>query len=121
MDAVKFLEEAKRMCENHACCSDNGKECPIIHFRNGTCIGTIASITETDKFPEIVSAVEKWSETLKTRNSEFLKHYPNADVYESGIANICPKWIDNSYIPSAGCFDTDCYSCKVEYWMQAIE
>lgn len=120
MDAVRFLEEAKRMCNSCACCSDNGKKCPIYDFRNGTCIGTIASITETDKFSEIVSTVEKWS-MLETRNGEFLKHYPNADVYESGIANICPKWIDKSYNPSAGCFDTDCYDCKVEYWTQAIE
>lgn len=26
MDAVKFLEEAKRMCNSCACCSDNGKK-----------------------------------------------------------------------------------------------
>lgn len=122
MDAVKFLEEAKRMCNSCACCVDNGKECPIYRFRNGNCIGgVIANITEVDKFPEIVSAIEKWSTTLKTRNSEFLKYYPNADVFESGVANICPKLIDKNHYPSAGCFGTDCYDCKVEYWMQVIE
>lgn len=121
MDAVKFLEEAKRMCNSCACCSDNGKKCPIYDFRNGTCIGTIASITEADKFSEIVSTVEKWS-MLKTRNDELLKHYPNADIFEeNGIANMCPKLIDKSYSPSAGCFGIDCYDCKVKYWMQVIE
>lgn len=34
MDAVKFLEEEKRMCDSCACCSDNGKKCPIYDFRN---------------------------------------------------------------------------------------
>lgn len=120
MDAVKFLEKAKKMCESHACCVDNGKECPIYHFRNGTCIGTIANITEADKFSEIVNAVEEWS-MLKTRNGEFLKHYPNADVFKSGVVNICPKLIDKRYSPSAGCLGIDCYDCKVKYWMQVIE
>lgn len=119
MDAVKFLEDVKRMCNSCACCSDNGKKCPIYDFRNGTCIGTIASITETDKFSEIVSTVEKWS-MLKTRNGEFLKHYPKADVLSNGIISVCPKLIEG-YNPSAGCCDTDCYDCKTKYWTQEVE
>ena len=120
MDAVKFLEEAKKMCNSCACCLDNGKKCPIYDFRNGTCIGTIANITEIDKFSEIVSTVEKWS-MLKTRNREFLKHYPNADILDNGVVNMCPKWVDKNHYPSAGCFGTDCYDCKTKYWTQEVE
>lgn len=71
---------------------------------------------------DVVKEVAEWSAAhpRKTRQSEFLKHYPKADVLSNGVISVCPKLIEG-YNPSAGCYDTDCYDCKTEYWMQEVE
>lgn len=66
--------------------------------------------------------VEKHSNgnLIKTRASEFMKHYPNVMSCED-VPIICPKTIDISYNPCSGCSKIDCYDCRKEYWMQNIE
>ena len=104
MDAVKFVEERRRM---FAVTGENPK---YSLFNMSTC-------AEDD-----VKEVAEWSAAhpRKTRQSEFLKHYPKADVLSNGVISVCPKLIEG-YNPSAGCYDTDCYDCKTEYWMQEVE
>ena len=97
MDAVKFIEERNRMC------------------------GTMSEVWGVDA-AKIVKNTEEWSAAhpRKTRQSEFLKHYPKADVLSNGVISLCPKLIEG-YNPSDGCYDTDCCDCKTEYWMQEVE
>lgn len=110
MDAVKFFEEYKRMCDSIDSCDS----CPA----SGQCLydDTIQN------YAGVVAITEKWSKEhpRKTRNSEFLKHYPNAINCE-GVLSICPKWVDESYNPCNGCSKIDCDDCKAEYWMQEVE
>lgn len=104
MDAVKFLEEWKRMHKN-------GRSVPALD----------ANIDFNSE--KVVKIVEEWSAVYprKTRQSEFLKCYPKADVLLSnGVISICPKLIEG-YNPSVECYDTDCYDCKTEYWTQEVE
>lgn len=104
MDAVKFVEERRRM---FAVTGENPK---YSLFNMSTCA------------EDVVKEVAEWSAAhpRKTRQSEFLKHYPKADVLSNGVISVCPKLIEG-YNPSAGCYDTDCYDCKTEYWMQEVE
>lgn len=110
MDAVKFFEEYKRMCDSIGSCDS----CPA----SGQCLYDDTS----QNYAGVVAITEKWSKEhpIKTRSGEFLKHYPNADVLYNGVVSICPKLIDG-WNPSAGCYDTDCYDCKTKYWMQEVE
>lgn len=103
MDAVTFLEEWKRMHKN-------GRSVPALD----------ANIDFNSE--KVVKIVEEWSaeHPRKTRQSEFLKHYPKADILNNGVVSICPKLIEG-YNPSAGCCDTDCYDCKTKYWTQEVE
>lgn len=115
MDALEFIKEAKRMCESYEECeacpanADGFDDCRIDHMH------------DIDA-ENAVNIVEKWSKEhpRKTRNSEFLKHYPNAINCE-GVLFICPKWVDESYNPCNGCSKTYCDDCKAEYWMQEVE
>ena len=104
MDAVKFVEERRRM---FAVTGENPK---YSLFNMSTCA------------EDVVKEVEEWSAAhpRKTRQSVFLEHYPKADVLINGVISLCPKLIEG-YNPSAGCYDTDCYDCKTEYWMQEVE
>lgn len=123
MDAVKFLEEVKRMCENHVCCSYNGKKCPFYDNRGKSCIGTILSNTEKDKFIETVNAVEEWSAAhpRKTRQDVFMKQWPNAKVFVDGVLDFCPRELDSSYPCQSTDVEMRCQSCRRKYWMQEVE
>lgn len=120
MDAVRYLEETRRMCRffSHVSCIG----CPALINRQNYMFADVI-VNYGTKTTDAVKIVEEWSKEnpIKTRNSEFLKLYPNADVLDNGVVSLCPILIDG-YNPSAGwCCDTDCYDCKTKYWMQRNE
>lgn len=105
MDAVKFVEERRRM---FAVTGENPK---YSLFNMSTCA------------EDVVKEVEEWSAAhpRKTRQSVFLEQYPRANLLGNGVITICPKAIEKGYAPSAGCNDTNCFDCKTKYWMQEVE
>lgn len=114
MDAVKFLKEKKRMCDKYSDCTG----CPASEKNTKFNIGC-GSLKE--QFPEeFVAIVEKWSaeHPIKTRQSEFLKMFPDADIHRNGILEICPRRIENSKM-----FDChiNCNDCRKEYWLAEVE
>ena len=118
MDAVKYLKEASRMCLSVEC-----SECPLNHeVKNPTFPCKTSSISAERNDPEkCVTIVEKWSaeHPVKTRQSEFLNVFPNADLNTDGVLDIFPCAIDVNYFK--GCEgETDCYECKKEYWFTEV-
>lgn len=117
MDAVKFIKEAKRMCQRYEKC----EACPVYGDGYDDC--RIDAMHDIDE--EIaVDIVEKWANEhpRETRNSEFLKHYPNARIQKNGTVELCPKWIDQSFDEgSIICHRTRCDRCKEEYWLREVE
>ena len=57
----------------------------------------------------------------KTRQSEFLKMFPNAELADSAI-NICPKHLDGNY-DRCGNYEgkIPCIECQKDYWLQEVE
>ena len=105
MDAVKFLEERKRMYES-------GAATP--------CIGL-----EDDYNPvNAVKIVEEWSAAhpRKTRQSMFLEQYPEAEIDKCGYLRLCPKRISTDCRNSYGnCANRECTACHKEFWGQEVE
>lgn len=120
MDAVRYLEETRRMCRFFLQVACAG--CPALIDRQ-YCMFSDVIVNYGTKTTDAVKIVEEWSKEhpIKTRNSEFLKHYPNARVQEDGTVELCPKWIDKKYAPVTGCYSTNCDNCIEEYWMQEVE
>lgn len=115
MDAVKFLKEYNRMCNSYG--HDCG-ECGIDKMRNGNgCTGIIHAHPE-----EAVSIVEKWSaeHPIKTRQSEFLKVFPMAEMNED-VVGIFPCAIDSSVRIEWCKKYTVCNKCRKEYWLAEVE
>lgn len=91
-------------------------------------IGTVEECREAvekqnymNKYPEeFVPIVEKWSKEhpVKTRQSEFLKMFPNAKMTELGSLKICPKDVDKD-IKCVEC--GNCSICQKEYWLEEVE
>ena len=106
MDAIKFLEEAKRMCKSYEHCID----CPLEYYD--------CSLGAVENPQTEVEIVERWAkEHTKTRQSEFLKMFPNAKV-SNGVISICPKHIDSEC--GADC-EEDCTNCRKNYWFAEVE
>lgn len=106
MDAVKFLREIARMCAEYALC----KGCPIGH---GAC-----RTMEAQEPEKIVDIVAEWAKEhpVETRESRFLKEFPNAMRTKEGAIRICPKSVDTGM----KCGDAGCEECEQKYWSEGI-
>ena len=111
MDAVEFFKTVNRLCKNQRYCA----ECPIHKNAMGCMIkaddDSIKSIEET------VLKVEKWAKDhpVKTRQSEFLKMFPNA-VIDDGVLCISPCKIEKGIT----CAGKNCDDCYREYWLAEV-
>lgn len=111
MDAVKYLKEKERMCDSYN------------NMCDGCGFGKIPKCnrTEEDNPEKAVAIVEKWSaeHPIKTRQSEFLKMFPNAPLRENGSIAICPLDVDRD----AKCSQKQgarCPDCQKEYWITEV-
>lgn len=112
MDAVEFLKARSRMCSAH----DNCNECRI----DAECSTYFVDNNfSTDTAKEIVSTVEQLAKEhpVKTRQSEFLRMYPNAEMCTDVVA-IPPCSIDIQLRKNC---DSDCDRCRCDYWLQEVE
>jgi hypothetical protein len=80
------------------------------------------NINHPERFEKTYNIVEKWSDThpAKTRQSEFLKMFPNAQT-DGGVINFCP----NGFLPKgeakAYCEKYDkCIECRKDYWLAEV-
>lgn len=119
MDTVEFFKTANRLCKDQGC-----KECPAC--KEGMCMimrmirlddNSVKSIEET------ISKVEKWAKDnpVKTRQSEFLKKFPNAY-----LKSLLPCSLDKTMKPlrcakygwlSITC---RCDRCSDDYWNEEV-
>ena len=104
MDALEFVKQRARMCKTLAC-----GDCAMRAENNCT------SITE-----KLVKDVEEWAAAhpAKTRQSEFLKQWPNAKLDGGGVLKVCPDDIVNT----VNCDDyVTCSECAREFWLKEVE
>lgn len=111
MDAVEYVKTQFRLCRSKDSCS----ECPLQDKENCCCIMDTIEYVE-----KAVQIVEQWAKEhpVKTRQSEFLKMFPNAVIDEDdGILCIRPCLIDESI----GCTNgKGCDGCRRKYWLTEV-
>lgn len=114
MDAVEFLKTTRRMCVNMDNCTSCG-----LYNEHTDCVMRCFTHPE-----EIVAAVEKWAaeHPVKTRQSEFLKMFPNAPFSHNTI-DICPSKVDvlqkcPKVTPATLSM---CVFCMREYWLAEVD
>lgn len=83
MDAIEFVKQLRRMNEKGV-----PKDCFVYPLAG----------QEPGSPEEVVAEVEEWAKEhpVKTRQSEFLKMFPNASVIANGTLGICPKSLDKN-------------------------
>ena len=115
MDALEFLRERKRLCSSY-------KNCEGCQVGVAECV--TRDMTSDDACKRIIAIVEQWSKEhpRKTRQSEFLKMFPNVILNDKGQPGFCPRTLDTAYHPVSGCvLDVDiCQRCKDKFWGQEV-
>lgn len=117
MDALKFLQTAKRLCSKSGKCGD----CPIRDFCSNAlrrCFNTL--------FTETIAIVEQYNKdnpAKETRKDRLLRSLPNSPINANGDPDLCPEdygednYYDNGLYPCE-IFNSDCATCKHEYWSE---
>lgn len=110
MDAVEYLKVKARMCDSLKECGD----CPLDKINNTDNINCFDRHYEE----EAVAIVEKWAaeHPKKTRQSEFLKMFPNATPF-----HIDPCNVDADMAIDSKCRRKSCIECREEYWSEEVE
>lgn len=108
MDAVKFVEERRRMF------TVTGASPKYSLFNLST------------RAEDVVKEVEAWSAAhpRKTRQSVFLEQWPESLVDERGTLGACPMLFSSEHRDaSGGCakLNGSCDDCRKEFWMQEVE
>ena len=111
MDAVKFIKAIKQMLGAGA--GDSTVQKYISAYKKNDCEG-------------MVKAAEQWAaeHPVKTRQSEFLKQWPEADVDENGVLQTCPALISASHRDqTGGCatLSNKCENCRKAFWLAEVE
>lgn len=105
MDAVEFLDKVDRL-------SKRGSTEEKMRYND---YRTAGDNTRAVKF------VERWATAhpIKTRQNEFLKHYPDARILAHGCLNACPMNVFSD--TGINCNAQPCYECKKEFWLAEVE
>ena len=113
MEALEFFKARKRMCEATKCAS-----CKLCHMQGGCSIAP--ENEEIDACEEAIAIVEQWAaeHPAKTRQSEFLKLFPNAQT-DLGCLNACPMDVFGN--TGIDCNKRTCFECKKEFWLTEVE
>lgn len=103
MDAVKFIEEHRRMYKV------TGKHSP--------------TLAEGIPAEDVVKEVEEWSAAhpRKTRQDVFLEQWPEAEIDCEGALVIDPCDLDKTESEKGDCYHRRCDDCRREFWMQEVE
>lgn len=118
MDAVEFCKTVNRLCKNRDC-----NVCPAKEKEKGRCMVGF-DYYSVKNIEKTISKVEQWAKEhpVKTRQSEFLKRFPNADLTRLQPCMIekdkrpmwCGKYAD---FGANGC----CDECRYAYWNEEVD
>lgn len=115
MDAVEFVKTVNRLCKNRHC-----DGCPVA--KEGRCMVGF-DYYSVKNIEKTISKVEQWAKehSVKTRQSEFLKRFPNADLTRLQPCMIekdkRPMWCGKYADFGANCC---CDECRYAYWNEEV-
>ena len=114
MDAVEYVKQRKRMCDYYVHCGD----CPACDYEWCSTLNGI---------PKMIPIVEQWTKEhpVKTRQSEFLKQWPDAEISGDGLLAVAPCQLNVELLQCESAVDCEsrgvCDECRREFWMQEVK
>ena len=114
MDAVEFLKTLSRMCN----C-----ECYNCEFKKRLSGFETCTVWRKTHPEEAVAIAEMWEKEhpIKTRQSEFLKMFPDAPIYpDTGLVRVSPCQVDRALCGNCPT-GTSCIKCRKKFWLAEVE
>lgn len=123
MDALEYEKARIRMCRTMILGKDGCAACPLYDGLRHRCWLATSAMTNTD-IDTIESHIDRviyWAKEhpVKTRQSEFLKMFPNAKTM-GGVIAICQNDIDSTYRNMEYCDHSFCEECGKKYWNEEV-
>lgn len=122
MDAIEFIKTFKRFC-----LSEKQKNRPYDSLEEESYVAKDRLLMYGAE--DMVEMIKKWAKDhpLKTRQSEFLKLFPNARLFD-GVLAIDPCKINSSRFDSKECRSysdefgvLSCDKCREQFWNEEVE
>lgn len=120
MDAVEFIKTFKRFC-----LSEKQKNRPYDSLEEESYVAKDRLLMYGAE--DMVEMMKEWAKEhpLKTRQSEFLKMFPDARVFQGTLA-INPCQIEVSRLNTEECHtysdnEAGCLACRDKYWNEEVE
>lgn len=106
MDAVDCIKAVNRMLKSGTI------DCAIQKY---------ISAQKKNDYEGMVEAAEQWAaeHPVKTRQSEFLKHYPGAQITIDGFLHACPMEVFSD--TGINCSAQTCTECRKKFWLAEAE
>ena len=104
MDAVEFVEQWRRMDKNG--------------YRKYSIFN--------DSPEDVIAEVEEWAKMnpVKTRQSVFLKQWPNAAISDDGLPDVAPCQLCVGLTHGVSIEDCEnrglCVECRRKFWLQEV-
>ena len=125
MDAVEFLKEAKRYCKWCKNTTQDGKKrlCDVCYFERLNDIFNLHPMA----YHKFVETVEQWAKAHpeKTRQSEFLKQWPDSEIGYDGLPTVAPCQLNVELLQCESQDDCEergaCGKCRCDFWLKEIE
>ena len=115
MDAVEYVKRRRRMCDYYY---ENCGDCPARDYEWCSSLNGI---------PKMIPIVEQWEKehTVKTRLSEFLQMWPDAEIGDDGLPVVAPCQLNVLFIHGKAQKDCEargvCNKCRRNFWMQEVK
>ena len=124
MDAVEFLKEAQRYCRWCKNTTQDGKKrlCEVCYFEKLNDIFNLHPMA----YGKFVETVEQWAKEhpVKTKQSEFLKQWPEAEISDDGLPSIAPCQLNVELLQCESQDDCEhrevCGKCRRDFWLKEI-
>lgn len=130
MDAVEYEKSRRRMCRTNILKKGGCEGCDAyscLRRRCGFAMDVVKSEAEDENvIKNNIAIVERWvkANPIKTRQSEFLKQFPNADMQR--INTLFPCVMDQT-VRTARCIKYEglgsprkCVECRNDYWLAEV-
>ena len=108
MDALEFIKAIKQMLSAGA---------------NNSTVQKYISAYKKNDYEEMVKAAEQWAaeHPIKTRQSEFLKLFPDAPIYpDTGLVRVSPCQVDRALCGNCPT-GINCIECRKKFWLAEVE
>ncbi len=108
IDALEFIKAIKQMLSAGA---------------NNSTVQKYISAYKKNDYEEMVKAAEQWAaeHPIKTRQSEFLKMFPDAPIYpDTGLVRVSPCQVDRALCGNCPT-GINCIECRKKFWLAEVE